>query len=185
MVGLDTATPDPAELPEIIEVAVLLMDGPAVTRPPAVWWARPSQPAGIAVPAGARPFVRLAHPWQAVAAEVTTELSDRTLVMHHPDRITLLRWHLPNYPPMDTISTRDLARTTWPGLTDYNLGPLAVHARINTIPHLPNDATTEAHNIALLLLALLHHTTERQNNPPAARTLTRRPARVPAASAGC
>ncbi|HSV66906.1 MAG TPA: hypothetical protein VLJ59_13480 [Mycobacteriales bacterium] len=82
--------------------------------------------------------------------------------MHHPDRITLLHWHLSNYPPVDAISTRDLARTTWPGLTDYSLGPLAVHARINTIPHLLNGATTQAHTTALLLLALLHTTAERE-----------------------
>jgi len=167
VVGLDTAGEFWEDIPEIVQVAVLVLDGLVITRPPALWRARPSRAAAASTPRSARPFLSPARTWDAVADEVTAELSDRTLVMHESDQMAVLRWHLPAYPPPDeAICTRELAETVWPDLPDYDLGPLAAHARLDAATRLPAGAATQAHTTALLLLALLHDAAEHATDPP-------------------
>lgn len=123
--------------PEIVEIAILAMDGLTMAGPPRTWLVKPSQPITPIV-------TRKVHgiknsdvdnaPWLAeIAAEVQAALDDRIPVAHNAriDHEVLSR-QLPTWKPTIVLDTLRLARAMWPGLPSYSLDPLLTHARIDT-----------------------------------------------------
>ena len=159
VVGLTTTAvvPGPSE---IVEVAALYLDQPALTRPPLVFCCQPSGPL-IGLPANTLAHLSFAPPWTEVAGHVAAVLAGRTVITHDPDRLAMLHAHLPGWAHEAVLHTRDLAADLWPGLPDYTLHALSSMAGTGTV--VPG-ATGEAEAVALLLLALTGHTTS--NGPP-------------------
>ncbi|WP_405135501.1 exonuclease domain-containing protein [Nocardia sp. NBC_01388] len=122
---------------DIIEIAVLLLDHPALDADSIrSWLVRPPRPI--------RPLVtRKVHgirdidladcpPWSAVEPSVATLLSDRILVAHNASvEHRVLTAHLPAWRPALVLDTLRLAKAVWPGLPRYGLDTLIGHAGLD------------------------------------------------------
>ncbi|HCT75531.1 MAG TPA: 3'-5' exonuclease [Micromonosporaceae bacterium] len=147
--------------PEIVEIAILAMDGLVLTTQPRTWLVKPSQPITPLV-------TRKVHgiknsdvkdaPWfTEIASEIQAILSDRIPVAHNAriDHEVLSR-QLPTWEPALVVDTLRLARALWPGLKSYSLDPLLAHARIDTssLAGCRHRAGFDAHATALLFATL-------------------------------
>jgi DNA polymerase III epsilon subunit-like protein len=124
--------------PEIIEIAVLLVDGEVSGEHLRSWMIRPARPIAAMVTRKVHGISNedVAHcpPWSAVATEVEPLLTDRTLVAHNASvELTVLTAHLPNWKPPMVLDTMRLAKHVMPNLGGgYGLDSLVRVAELDT-----------------------------------------------------
>lgn len=148
--------------PDIVELAVLTVDGPGDASAFTSWLVRPPRPI--------TPTVRRIHgitnedvetcpPWSAIEDEVATLLAGRTLIAHSANvEYRVLGTHLPQWTPPMVLDTLKLAKHVWPELESYKLTDLVSHAEIDTSEfndQRPHRAGYDAWCAWLLLCALL------------------------------
>jgi hypothetical protein len=138
----------------IVEAAVYQLTGSLVTAGPLGFWAAPDVPMAD-VPPGWWAHVRLAPRWADVAERLIEAIDGRTVVVHEPARLEVLRRHLPDWQPAGVVFVRELAARRWPGLADYGLTALTARVTDGLVTRLGPGATAEAQALALLLGALL------------------------------
>jgi DNA polymerase III epsilon subunit-like protein len=123
--------------PEIIEIAVLLVDGP--TTPDAVrsWLIHPQQPVTPIVTRKVHGITNAdladCPPWPEVAEEIDEALCGRVLVAHNAvvER-KVLTAHLPDWNPPLILDTLRLAKQVWRGLPSYALDKLIERGQLDT-----------------------------------------------------
>lgn len=146
--------------PEIVEVAIIRVDGLSVAGQPQVWLVKPTRPI---TPMVARIHgiknrdVESAPTFEAVSPEVLEILGDRIPVAHNAriDHSVLSR-QLPGWRPALVIDTLRLAKAIWPGLPKYTLDHLLTHAHID-VSDAKGDrhrAGFDAHATALMFAVL-------------------------------
>jgi DNA polymerase III epsilon subunit-like protein len=123
--------------PEIIEVAVLPLDGTGTSEHLRDWLIRPERPITQIVTRKVHGIsnadVASCPPWSAVASDVEALLTDRILVAHNATvEHRVLGAHLPNWRPPLVLDTLRLAKHVWPGLTSYGLDQLTKGADLDT-----------------------------------------------------
>jgi hypothetical protein len=152
VVGLTVTSGCPAL---IVEAAVFHLRGARITAGPFVYWAAPDASLGE-VPVRLWPTVRLAPSWREVAERLTGDVLDRpVVVVHEPERLDVLRRHLPDWRPADVLITRELAKLVWPRLDGYDLDTLTARMTDCQLATVGPGAVAEAQATALLLGALL------------------------------
>jgi hypothetical protein len=114
-VGMDTTTAVP---PQLVGLAVFHLAGPVITGGPYGFWAQPDAPL-TQVRHELWPYVWQAPPWSEIAGHVLDSLADRVLILAAPDRLSLLRQHLPEWEPAAVLYARDLTPHTRTG-TDHD-----------------------------------------------------------------
>ncbi|PSL51408.1 DNA polymerase-3 subunit epsilon [Saccharothrix carnea] len=122
--------------PEIVEIAVLPVDGPVMGGDLRTWLVRPATP----ITAFARRIhgignddVERKPPWHGVAREVERLLTGRTLVAHNASTdYAVLSAHLPGWRPPMVLDTLKLARHVWPELPGHSLDKLVAHIGLDT-----------------------------------------------------
>lgn len=162
VLGLSTTTGTP---PLIVQAAVLHLTGSLITGGPFTYWVAPDTSTG-GVPAR-WPTLRLAPPWAEVAGRLVERLDGRTLVVHEPAQLDVLRRHLPDWHPAGILITRDLAQQLWPRLDGYDLDTLTARVTNQRVDRVGPGAVTEARAVALLLGALL----PAASHPPASQAI--------------
>ncbi|XVS62089.1 exonuclease domain-containing protein [Actinosynnema sp. CA-299493] len=122
--------------PQIVEIAVLPVDGPVAGRDLRSWLVRPSSPI--------TPIARRIHGigndeverkprWHGVSHDIQQTLTGRTLVAHNAStEYRVLRAHLPSWQPPLVLDTLTLAKHVWPDLPGYGLDKLVAHAGLDT-----------------------------------------------------
>jgi DNA polymerase III epsilon subunit-like protein len=117
--------------PQIVEIAVLPVDGPVTGRDLRSWLVRPAVPI--------TPFAHRIHGigndeverkprWHGVSHEVQSALTGRTLVAHNAStEYGVLRAHLPGWEPPMVLDTLKLAKHVWRDLPGYSLDKLIAH----------------------------------------------------------
>lgn len=122
--------------PDIVELAVLTVDGPGDGADFKTWLLRPPRPIS--------PIVKRIHgisngdvencpPWSAIEDEVSALLADRTLIAHSASvEYKVIGAHLPQWKPPMVLDTLKLAKHLWPELESYTLTNLVAHAQIDT-----------------------------------------------------
>jgi hypothetical protein len=149
VLGLTTTTGTP---PLVVEAALYYVTGGVITSGPLSYWATVDVPRHE-IPQRCWPNLYHAPPWQQTAGRLIEAIGDRLLVLHDPDQWEVLRRHLPDWHPAEVVLTRLLAEQTWPGLSDYSLGPLTATAGLPS-PAGPG-AVVQAQVTTLLLGSLL------------------------------
>jgi DNA polymerase III epsilon subunit-like protein len=107
--------------PEIIEIAVLPVDGEVSGGHLRSWLIRPERPINPMVTRKVHGISNedVAHcpPWSAVATEVEPLMDDRTLVAHNASvELNVLTTHLPNWKPPMVLDTLRLTKHVLPNL---------------------------------------------------------------------
>ncbi|WP_053716191.1 3'-5' exonuclease, partial [Saccharothrix sp. NRRL B-16348] len=122
--------------PQIVEIAVLPVDGPVTARDLRSWLVRPATPI--------TPFARRIHGirnddvqheprWHGVSHEIQPVLTGRTLIAHNAGtEYRVLSAHLPGWQPPLVLDTLTLAKHVWPDLPGYGLDALVAHADLDT-----------------------------------------------------
>ncbi|MGW4115288.1 3'-5' exonuclease [Actinosynnema sp. NPDC004786] len=122
--------------PQIVEVALLVVDGPVTGRDLRSWLVRPSVPI--------TPFARRIHGigdddverkprWHGVSHEILPSLTGRVLVAHNASTdYRVLRAHLPGWRPPLVLDTLKLARHVRPDLPSHGLDKLVAHLGLDT-----------------------------------------------------
>ncbi|OKI19850.1 hypothetical protein A6A25_38890 [Saccharothrix sp. CB00851] len=122
--------------PQIVEIAVLPVDGTVTGRDLRSWLVRPSVPI--------TPFAHRIHGigndeverkphWHGVSHEIQPALTGRTLVAHNAGtEYRVLSAHLPGWQPPMVLDTLKLAKHVWPDLPGYSLDTLVTHADLDT-----------------------------------------------------
>jgi hypothetical protein len=151
VLGLSTTTGTPLL---IVQAEVLHLTGPLITGGPFTYWVAPDTSTGE-VSARLWPTLRLAPPWAEVAPRLAERLDGRTVVVHEPGRLEVLRRHLPDWQPTGVLVTRELAQQVWPRLDGYDLDTLTAHITDQRVDRVGPGAVAEAQAVALLLGALL------------------------------
>jgi hypothetical protein len=161
-VGLTVTSGRPAL---IVEAAVFHLRGARIVAGPFVYWVAPDTSVGE-VPVRLWPVVRLAPPWREVAERLMGDVLDRpVVVVHEPERLDILRRHLPDWQPADVLITRDLAKLVWPRLDGYDLDALTARTTADQVTAVGPGAVAEAQAIALLLGALLPAASDPPSRP--------------------
>src|SRR5262249_62381024 len=114
------------------------------------YWVAPDT-AMAEVPFRCWPTLRLAPPWAEVTGRFAELLDHRTVVVHEPGRLEVLRRHLPDWHPAGVLCTRELAQQLWPRLDGYDLDTVTAMVTNQRVDHLGPGAVTEARAVALLL----------------------------------
>jgi len=153
VVGLDTTAAVPAQL---VGVAVFHLAGPVVTGGPYGFWVQPDAPLRQ-VRRDLWPHVWQAPPWAEVAEHVLETLTGRVLVMAAPDRLALLRQHLPDWEPGAVLYARDLTGGTRAD---------ADHEEITTGRGAGTEAYTLAERVAAALLGPPPHVAPYRHGGP-------------------
>lgn len=122
--------------PDIVEIAVLTVDGRGDGAEFETWLVKPPRPIS--------PIVKRIHgisnsdvescpPWSAIADEVSALLTGRTLVAHSAAvEHKVIGAHLPQWEPPMVLDTMKLAKHVWPELESYKLTELVTHAQLDT-----------------------------------------------------
>jgi hypothetical protein len=167
VLGLTTTTGTP---PLIVQAEVLHLSGALITGGPFTYWVAPDT-SMAEVPARLWPTLRLAPPSVEVADRLLERLDGRTVVVHEPERLDVLRRHLPDWHPHGVLCTRELAQQLWPRLDGYDLDTLTAYLTNRRVGCVGAGAVAEARAIALLLGALLPatHPTPQPAHPRVAR----------------
>lgn len=147
--------------PEIVEIAVLILDGLSVAGAPRTRLVKPSQPITPMVTCKVHGVknsdVADAPAFAEVQSQILELLSDRIPVAHNAgiDQGVLSR-RLPAWRPVLVVDTLRLAKSMWPGLRSYSLDTLLSHARIDTssISGARHQAGFDSHAAALLFCVL-------------------------------
>jgi DNA polymerase III epsilon subunit-like protein len=128
--------------PEIIEIAILLIDAPAPVRAEGIrtWLIRPQR---LITPFVTNRVHGISNDdvagspvWTEVADEVRLLLTDRTLVAHNASvEHRVLNHHLPGWQPPLVLDTQRLAKHVWSGLASYSLPALVATGGLDTTEH--------------------------------------------------
>jgi DNA polymerase III epsilon subunit-like protein len=121
--------------PEIVEIAILPIDGMNVAGEPVAWLVKPEQSIAPIVTRKVHGIrnadVADAPGWSEVAPEVGAALAHRIPIAHNARvEYDVLRRHMPSWAPATVLDTLRLARAVWPGLGTYNLDRLLDHTGI-------------------------------------------------------
>jgi len=150
--------------PEIIEIAVLTIDGEVSGEKLRTWLVRPRQPIAELVTRKVHGITNAdvadAPTWPQVADDVAGALTDRILVAHHASvEHRVLSAHLPTWRPALILDTLRLAKHVWPDLPSYSLDRLIVHAALDhsTVASQYHRADWDTWMTAQLLLTLVEH----------------------------
>lgn len=153
--------------PEIVEIAVVPVDGLAVGAP-ASWLVMPSRPITPIVTRKAHGIrnadVASAPAFDQIAPQVLATLAGRIPVAHNARvEYEALRRHLHGWTPEVMLDTLRLAKAIWPGLASYSLDPLLAHAGITPegAGGTRHRAGFDAHATALLFAGLARTTAGR------------------------
>jgi len=153
-----------AQPPEIVEIAVLPVDGPVTPAAMRTWLVRPKNPVtSIARRLHGLDTEQLRHCpwWQDIAEQVQPLLDGRTMIAHAAGvDYRVLAAHLPTWQPPLVLDTLKLARHVWPELPGHRLTELAAHTGITgeqTDDHRPHRAGYDTWCTWQLLQHLLHH----------------------------
>ncbi|QIS19282.1 3'-5' exonuclease [Nocardia terpenica] len=123
--------------PEIIEIAVLPVDGPTTPAALRSWLIKPRRPVAPLV-------TRKVHgignadladcpSWNEVAEEIHDQLRGRVLVAHNATvERRVLAAHLPDWNPPLILDTLRLAKSVWRGLNSYALDKLIERGQLDT-----------------------------------------------------
>lgn len=150
--------------PEIVEIAILPVDGEPVTEDMVRGWlVRPkTRINGLAhrIHGIGNSDVESCPAWRDTAPAVQQLLDGRTVVAHSASGdYRVLGQHLPSWRPPMVLDTLKLARHVWPGLPGYGLSDLVTHARLpvgdTTGQRRPHRAAFDTWCTWLLLLALV------------------------------
>jgi exodeoxyribonuclease X len=148
--------------PDIVELAILAVDGPGDASDFRTWLVCPPRPI--------TPIVRRIHgisnqdvemcpPWSAIQGEVSNLLAERILIAHNANvEYRALGTHLPQWNPPTVLDTYKLAKHVWPKLKSHKLTELIAHAEIDTSgfnDQRPHRAGYDTWCAWLLLCALL------------------------------
>lgn len=125
--------------PEIIEIAVLLIDGPTTPDALRSWLIRPQQPVAPIVTRKVHGITNAdladCPLWREVSAEIEEALCGRVLVAHNATvERKVLAVHLPDWNPPLILDTLRLAKTVWQGLDSYALDKLIDRGQLDTNP---------------------------------------------------
>ncbi|MEV6320167.1 3'-5' exonuclease [Nocardia sp. NPDC051787] len=123
--------------PEIIEIALLLLDGPTTLDALRSWLIRPQQPVTPIVTRKVHGITNAdladCPQWQEVADEIDEALCGRVLVAHNATvERKVLTAHLPDWNPPMILDTLRLAKTVWRGLDSYALDKLIERGQLDT-----------------------------------------------------
>ncbi|MEV5835085.1 3'-5' exonuclease [Nocardia sp. NPDC052112] len=123
--------------PEIIEIAVLLVDGPPTPDALRSWLIQPQQPVTPIVTRKVHGITNAdladCPPWREVADEIDEALCGRVLVAHNATvERKVLTAHLPDWNPPLILDTLRLAKTVWQGLDSYALDKLIERGQLDT-----------------------------------------------------
>lgn len=124
--------------PEIIEIAVLPVDGEVSGEHLRSWMIRPDRPINAMVTRKVHGIsnedVAQCPPWSAVATEIEPLLADRTLVAHNASvELNVLTAHLPAWKPPMVLDTLRLAKHVLPNLSGgYGLDNLVRVVELDT-----------------------------------------------------
>ena len=147
--------------PEIVEIAIQVVDGLELAAEPSVWLVKPERPIAPIVTRKVHGIrnadVADAPTWSEIASDVAATLADRIPVAHNA-RVDydVLRRQMPTWAPTVVLDTLKLARAAWPDLGSYSLDPLLDHAgiRLDDEPGQRHRARFDVHATALLFIAL-------------------------------
>lgn len=123
--------------PEIIEIAVLPVDGPTTPGALRSWLIQPQQPV---TPIVTRKVHGISNAdladcpsWSEAAGEIDEALRGRVLIAHNASvEHKVLAAHLPDWHPPLILDTLRLARTVWAGLPSYGLDKLIERGQLDT-----------------------------------------------------
>lgn len=123
--------------PEIIEIAVLPVDGETGIEAMQEWLIKPIEPiTGLVtrkVHGITNADVANCPKWTDVASAVSELLANRILVAHNASvEYRVLTVHLPDWQPPMVLDTLRLARHVWRHLGGYGLNRLVEHAELDT-----------------------------------------------------
>jgi exodeoxyribonuclease X len=122
--------------PQIVEIAVLPVDGPVTGGDLRSWLVRPSSPiTSIArrIHGIGNQEVERKPRWHGVSHDIHQALTGRTLIAHNAGtEYRVLRAHLPGWQPPMVLDTLTLAKHVWPDLPGYGLDKLVAHADLDT-----------------------------------------------------
>ncbi|SDH04668.1 DNA polymerase-3 subunit epsilon/exodeoxyribonuclease X [Lentzea fradiae] len=148
--------------PDIVELAMLTVDGPGDQSDFKSWLVRPTRrisPIVQRIHGISNEDVENCPPWSAIEKEVSTLLAGRTLIAHSASvEYKVIGSHLPQWAPPMVLDTLKLAKHVWPDLESYKLTDLVAHAEIDTTEfpeQRPHRAGYDTWCAWLLLRALL------------------------------
>ncbi|GLY51328.1 3'-5' exonuclease [Lentzea sp. NBRC 102530] len=148
--------------PDIVELAMLTVDGPGDQSDFKSWLVRPTRrisPIVQRIHGISNADVENCPPWSAIEQEVSTLLAGRTLIAHSASvEYKVIGSHLPQWAPPMVLDTLKLAKHVWPDLESYKLTDLIAHAEIDTTEfseQRPHRAGYDTWCAWLLLCALL------------------------------
>ncbi|MBU3066851.1 3'-5' exonuclease [Nocardia sp. NEAU-G5] len=123
--------------PEIIEIAVLPVDGPTTPDALRSWLIHPQQPVTPIVTRKVHGITNAdladCPPWPGVAEEIDEALCGRVLVAHNATvERKVLTAHLPDWNPPLILDTLKLAKKVWRGLDSYALDKLIERGQLDT-----------------------------------------------------
>lgn len=123
--------------PEIIEIAVLVVDGGLVRGEDVRSWlvrpVAPISPVVARIHGISNGDVAHSPDWPTIAREVEPLISDCTLVAHNASiEHRVLDEHLPTWQPALVLDTLRLAKQVWPNLPGYSLDNLVRYAGLDT-----------------------------------------------------
>ncbi|MFE9323615.1 exonuclease domain-containing protein [Nocardia sp. NPDC052278] len=123
--------------PEIIEIAVLPVDGPIAVEALRSWLIRPQQPVTPIVTRKVHGITNAdladCPQWNEVVDEIESALFGRVLVAHNATvERRVLAAHLPDWNPPLILDTLRLAKSVWRGLDSYALDKLIERGQLDT-----------------------------------------------------
>lgn len=162
--------------PEIVELAIVVIEGGVIAGPPSSWLVRPRSSITTRVAAlhGIDDnTVRDAPRFEEIADSVIAILEDSFLVAHNASvEYAILSDVLPRWRPDGIIDTLAMARTFTPGLPSYSLARIAESAGIRYQPAGSDERLHRAGYDAYLTALLFRHlATDPAGAPRSLRTL--------------
>lgn len=123
--------------PEIVEIALLLVDGPTAPDALRSWLIQPQRPVTPIVTRKVHGITNAdladCPPWPEVVEEIDEALCGRVLVAHNASvERKVLTAHLPDWNPPLVLDTLRLAKSVWQGLDSYALDKLIERGQLDT-----------------------------------------------------
>lgn len=121
--------------PEIVEIAVVHMNGLEIAEPVA-WLVKPERPINPIVTRKVHGIrnsdVADSPSFDQIASQLLATLAGRIPVAHNARvEYDVLGRHLPDWKPTIMLDTLRLAKAVWPGEASYGLDPLLTRAGVN------------------------------------------------------
>ncbi|WP_329408642.1 3'-5' exonuclease [Nocardia vinacea] len=123
--------------PEIIEIALLPVDGPVTAEALRSWLIKPHQPVTPIVTRKVHGITNAdladCPQWHEVADDIDSVLSRRVMIAHNAAvERRVLAAHLPDWNPPLILDTLRLAKSIWQRLESYSLDKLIERGRLDT-----------------------------------------------------